>query len=92
MNRSLITLPIDPAAIPGVLSVSADDGRMVVEFSNGVTATVARSPLSTFSRQESFDVWLPPTREGFGAEVAPSKSAAEVIAMLTKLATKAADH
>lgn len=89
----LIALPTDPATIPGVASVAAEDGRMVVEFSNGVTATVARSPLSAFSRRELFDVWLPSSRPGIvAADVAPSKSPAEVIEMLTELAAKAAAH
>lgn len=87
-----INLPTDPANIPGVASVSADDGRMVVEFADGVTATVARSPLSLFSRRDSFDVWLPGSRTGFADDVAPSKSPVEVIAILTELAAKAAAH
>lgn len=89
---SLITLPTDPTTIPGVVSVTATTGRMVVEFCNGVTATVVWSPLSAFSQRESFDVWLPPSRLGFASDVAPSKSPAEVIAMLTELAAKAAAH
>lgn len=89
---NLMALPIDPTTIPGVASVVADDGRMVVEFTNGVTATVARSPLAAFSRRDSYDVWLPPTRPGFAANVAPSKSPAEVISMLTEFAAKAAAH
>lgn len=89
---SLITLPMDPSTIPGVRSVTATDGRMIVEFCNEVTATVARSPLSAFARRESFYVWLPPSRPGCAADVASSKTPAEVIAMLTELAAKAAGH
>lgn len=88
--RSLIAFPKDLTTIPGVVSVAAEDGRMVIKFCNGVTATVARSPLSAFSHRESFDVWLPPSRPGFASDVAPSKSPAEVIAMLTELAATAA--
>ena len=87
-----ITLSTDPTAIPGVVSVAAVDGTMKVEFANGVCATVARSSLAAFSDRESFDVWLPPTQPGFAGNVAPSKSPAQVIAMLTELAAKAAAH
>lgn len=87
-----LALPVDPVNIPGVVSVAAEAGRMVVTFCNGVTATVARSPFSAFSRRESFDVWLPPSQPGTAANGALSKNPAEVIAMLTELAAKAAAH
>jgi hypothetical protein len=72
--------------IPGVVSVSESHDRMVVEFSSGLIATVARSPLSAFTERETFDVWLPSTHIGCAADVAPNKSRAEVITMLTAFA------
>lgn len=76
--------------VSGVTSVISESNRMIVQFRDGKTATVARSPLSNFSDRESFDVYLPSERAGFAAQVAPSKSSAEVIEMLNQLAAKAA--
>lgn len=89
VEMNLITLPIDPKSIPGVASVTTKDGRMIVQFSDGKTATVERSPLARFSHRDSFDVWLPPTRTDAAAEVALSKSPAEVVSLLNKMAALA---
>jgi hypothetical protein len=88
---ALISLPTDPRTIPGVVSVTAEGMKMVVIFSNSKKATIESSPLSNFSKRESFDVYLSSEEDTmFAAEVAPSKSAAEVIELLNKLAAKAA--
>lgn len=86
----LITLPKDPCTIPGVASVRDGDESMVVNFTDGHQATVKRSPLAAFSGRDRFDVWMPPTTEGGPSWVAPSKSPAEVVAMLADFAAKAA--
>lgn len=89
---NLIPLSADPRAIPGVASVEAVADGIEVEFVNGTYASVLRSPLSKFSRRESFDVWLPPSSPGMAADVAASRSANEVLALLNELAAKAAAH
>lgn len=87
---NLIPLPADPRSIAGVEAVEAVADGMEVKFVDGAHASVFRSPLSKFSRRELFDVWLPPSRHGMAADVAASKSANEVVALLNDLAAKAA--
>lgn len=88
--NALITLPTDLNTVVGVSSVTTKEGRMIVRFCNGTTATVERCSLSSFTKRESFNLYLPSKRAGFAAEVAPDKSSTEIIEMLNKLAAKAA--
>lgn len=92
--NAMITLPTDPSNIPGVESVAAEEGKLVVRFKNGTHATVQRSPLSRFIHREAFDVYLPPPPDAglIAAEIAPTKSAEEVLALLGKMAAEAAGN
>lgn len=88
---ALISIFTEPQAIHGVASVTAEGIKMVVVFNNNKKATIERSPLSDFSKRELFNVYFPSEHnEKFTAEVAPNKSASEVITLLNKLAAKAA--
>lgn len=91
---STTLLPIRIEMIPGVVAIDSCGERMKVNFTNGLKATVVRSPLTKFSHSETetFDVWLPPSREGVAADVAPSKTAEQVVALLNEMAAKAASN
>lgn len=79
------------ANIPGVKSIKEDKGRMVVEFEDGVKATVVESPLSQVRRELVYDVFLPSSHGPmFAADLAPSMTPDDVVKLLTDLANKAA--
>ena len=60
------------------------DERMTIELPCGKVVTIARSPLAKINNRVSFDVWFPPSKKGMGADVAPGKSAREVIDLVTR--------
>lgn len=80
-------------SMSGVKSVRLEAEKMVVEFSDGVTATIVASPIAKFFRRVGFDVFLPSEAGSLVAHsVVPEKSPDEVINLLTTLGKKAATH
>lgn len=83
-------LSLQAAQIPGVNSIMEDAGRMVVEFDDGVKATVVESFVAKLRREPSYDVFLPSSHGlMFAADVAPSLTADSVMKLLSELASKA---
>lgn len=65
---------------------------MTVHFANGKTATVERCSLSRMFGGDSFNVLLPPdasASDAVAAKVVVLRTAAEVVAFLTKMARQA---
>lgn len=79
--------------IPGVKSIQGAPERMVVEFTDGVTATVVPSPIGKFFGRIEFDVYTPAEAGSIAPHcVTPKLDRDGVVRLLGLLAHTASTH
>lgn len=93
MDTPVANIGADLSLLTGVIHIEADaaQGLMRLTLSDGKEVTITRSPMAAYRDGDSFDVWLPASRPGMAADVAPSLGAAAVVGMIRKLAIAAND-
>ena len=76
----------DLATLGTQVKVTADarEESLTIDLPGGKWITIKRSPLAKYRNGDSFDVWMPPSKPGMGGDVAPSKSAREVLELVQR--------